>query len=129
MAGTVAKTYRPLDQVNVFPKSMELLIEWVADASAHTVPATLFSDLRGWFITKIITIPGAGAAAPTDLYDITFIDVDGLDILAGALADLSDTVSKEFQVSVPIGYDGFTFTLANNSVDSASGTVRVFLSR
>ena len=130
MAGSsVTKTYRPLDKQNVFPNSMELLIEWVADDTDHSVPYTAFSDLSGWKITKITAIPGDGAEAPTGGYDIIFEDTDGLDILDGALQDLSNSDNQSFTLAVPIGFDGFTFKLSNNAVDSATGKLRVFMDR
>lgn len=111
---------------------------WTADDSDHTVPATALTAanltaIDGWFLYFVETDPGA--TAPTDDYDIELIDENGLDILGGACID-RDTADTERirplagseQLSIPI--DGnFTFTLTNNSVNSAVGICKLYFVR
>ena len=132
MAGSVSQF---LSRLGLNQNSAMLLtIIWTAADNDGTVPATPTSatinpQIEGWWITKVITHPGSGAAAPTDKYDITLVDMDGLDIAAGTLVDRSSTVPEQATMAVQIGTNGFTFTLVNNSVNSATGVVKLFLNR
>lgn len=102
-------------------------LSWTADASAATVPATTISNVDGYVYT-VITNPGS--TAPTDNYDITLTDSDGVDVMGGATLN-RDTANSEQVFSL----DGFlrytkgnlTFTLSNNSVNSATGTVIIHI--
>lgn len=105
----------------------ELLVTWVGADDDGSVPTLAITGHAGWYIMKVVTNPGT--TAPTDNYDITFIDVDGIDIVEGALANRHTTTSQKVTMSELIGYDGFTITIAGNSVHSATGTIRIFLAR
>jgi hypothetical protein len=72
------------------------------------------SRLRG-FIRKIETNPaGTGGTIPTDNYDITLLDADGVDVAAGSLADRDSTTSEVVIPAAPIYIDTeLTFTLAS----------------
>jgi hypothetical protein len=108
-------------------RSAELLLSWVGDDANGTVPTVLMADYESWTISKVISNPGA--VAPTALYDITFVDTDGLDILDGAIINRSATLSEVETMAVQVGADGFTVTIANQLVNSATGIIRVFLNR
>lgn len=113
-------------------------INWTA-ASDGSVTATDFPDdvmwkVGGSYLFLIDTIPGT--TQPTDSYGITITNSDSLDILNGALAGLS---ASEAQRTVPkqdtrqalygpvlTDPDSMKFNIANNSVDSATGTVRLY---
>lgn len=56
-------------------------------------------------ILRAVFAPGAGGVQPTDLYDVTLLDADGFDVLAGKGANRSN-VNKE-QVT-PLTGDGTT---------------------
>ncbi len=129
--GTVTQTMARLGESNFYV----LTVSWTADAAAATVPATALittgvggRGTSGFIITQVITNPGA--VAPTDNYDITLVDADGLDIMGGALVD-RDTANTERAVPAvtnAIIPGTVTFTLANNAVNSATGTVMIYLS-
>jgi hypothetical protein len=117
------------------PNGMEtVLFTWIAN-SGGTVPAT--STLGNWpsynagCISKVNTNPGS--TAPTDNYDITLTDSDGIDLMGGELAN-RDTANSE--VAVPkvdtvfgcvVVTEAFTLNISGNSVDSATGTVTVYI--
>jgi hypothetical protein len=107
--------------------AMELLLSFVGDDATGAVPTLAVTAYPGWWITKVVTNPGT--TAPTTLYDITFVDVDGFDIMEGALADRSATATETETMATQIGVDGFTVTIANQSAASAIGTIRIFLNR
>lgn len=124
-ATVIGKTNPPARIAN----AKELLVTWIADSADGSVPPLTLTDYAGWWITKVITNPGG--TAPTALYDITCLDADGADIFAGELLNRSATVTERLiPLNFPqIGADGFTLAIANNLVNSATGTIRLFLNR
>ncbi len=109
---------------------------WTADAADGSVPATASTWPISGYIVKVITNPGA--TAPTDNYDITLTNSDGIDVVHGALANRDTSTSEEI-VPVPSDnvtiYGGsavagvITLNITNNSVNSATGTVTVIFER
>ena len=63
-------------------------IAWTSSAGG-VVSANSFSIRRGT-ITQVKFVPGSGGAQPSDLYDVTLVDADGLDLLGGLGANLSN---------------------------------------
>jgi hypothetical protein len=113
-------------------KARVVKIAWVADASAGTVPDTVIPNLHG-FLAKAITKPGA--TAPTASYGITFLDPDSVtgDAANAAFAGLSATATAMFWPAAASGGSplyfqpgNYTFHLASNSVNSATGTIWLF---
>ena len=114
-------------------------LTWTADAADHTVPNTAMSAdilavVEGFYIEKVTTNPGA--TAPTDDYDITIEDTDGVDLMGGALLNRDTSTSESAYPIVATGvygavpFDGApTVKWAGNSVNSATGTIKIFLSR
>jgi len=105
---------------------------WTADDSNGSVPATASKSLAG-YIVKVVTDPGA--TAPTDDYDITLTDSDGVDVMGGALADRDTANTEQAVPKIGAAYGGSFFTgaltlnISNNSVNSATGEVKVYISR
>jgi hypothetical protein len=106
-------------------------ISWTADASAATIPTTVIT-LRGYSI-KALTKPGG--TAPTANYDVVFGDpLDStVDALGGALAARSASATEMKQPVLtggvsPVFLAGdYSFAVKNNSVNSATGTVVLYL--
>ena len=126
---TVSWTHYPQHEVSV------LTVSWVAGTGAEvgTVPATALPEFQGW-VFQFITDPGA--TAPTTLYDITLPDVDALDVSGGTLMNRSATVTERAMPLIATSTYGawwinsvLTFTLANNSVSAATGTLRIYIKR
>jgi hypothetical protein len=127
---TVTKSKRQYDGSGKLTRVVK--VHWVADASAATVPNTDITGIHG-FLMKVVTDPGA--TAPTDNYDITLVDKadGGSDCLAGSGVD-RDTANTE--IAYPVGGsrtmpawcqpDTYTFKIANNAVNSASGDVWLY---
>jgi len=111
-----------------------LTFTWTADASNGSVPnaTTSVADslvFKGLYLSYVETNPGA--TAPTDNYDITVLAASGVDLMGGALAN-RDTSNTEiaFPATASRLVDGaLTFTLSNNSVNSAVGTVKLYFTR
>lgn len=138
--GTV--TITPLAVSSFENKDNDLYIitlSWTAGAggvvTAVPLPIPISGLIQGRYIIQVITVPGSAGAAPTALYDITLVDPNGIDIMGGTLADRSATVTEVARpLPDPTKYSGLitgvlTFTLTNNTNASATGTVKLFISR
>lgn len=113
-------------------------ISWVADGSTAAVPSTDLSSymgaFNGWFLFKMDA--DVGSTAPTNLYDVTISNSMG-DITGGALTDLLAAGNQvnlmplsadDYEIMVPVS-SALTFALANNSVNSATGTIKLYFVR
>lgn len=118
MAGTVTLTHYTIGNVR------RINFSCVADAADGSFPATALPAFEGR-ILALHTNPGA--TAPTDNWDITLIDGDGLDRLQGVGANRDTTTSEQVpvvytstSVNPPVSKDEtLTLTFANNAVNSA----------
>lgn len=91
------------------------------DASTGSIPATSSPAIFGW-VFKVVTIPGT--PSPTNLYDITLTDSNGIDVLSGQLADRSSTSPEEVKIG---NYVSGTLTLNINNQSVASAAIRVIV--
>lgn len=105
----------------------------LADAADGSVPATETDQAIYGQILGVTTIPGT--TQPTDDWDLTLKDSDGVDVLGGQGAD-RDTANPE--QAVPIHGSLYapravasklTLGIANNIVHSALITVKVYVLR
>ena len=127
MAGTVTETsspgaaYRkPTDQINRVVVSWTSHTDGTADGTVNGINGT---------ILRVVTNPGA--AAPTDGYDVTLTDEDGIDVLAGLGAD-RDTANSENIVPLDVT-SGLPFVVAGaltlsvtNAGSQKNGTVSIY---
>lgn len=122
-AGTVTQTHQRVGNIR------KAIFTVTADAADASVPATAISVKIEGRLVQLITDPGA--TAPTDNYDITLVDGNGLDVLQGVGAN-RDTTNTEAAAIVFAGTsinpvvdetDTLTLTIANNLVNSATLTV------
>lgn len=75
---------------------------WTSDAAGAVSGTTVHASGE---IVRVVFVPGAGGVQPTDLYDATIEDADGLDVLAGKGANLSNANKSQI---VPLVGDGTT---------------------
>ena len=123
-------------------------ISWTADATDGSVPDTEIiaamksamvtyghpEAVSGW-VERVVTSPGT--PAPTDDYDITLEDPEGVDVLGGAGSN-RDTATSEQVLPLVDGVpapaylaspSSLTLKLSGNSVASAQGKVVIHVSR
>lgn len=81
-------------------------VAWLSDASGN-VSANTF-DMMAGELMQVGYIPDAGGTQPTDLYDATLTDPNGVDILTGTGANLSNATKT---VAVPAVSTYFRRTL------------------
>ena len=118
MAGTITFSHDQSGQVR------RIVATCTADAADGSFPATALPTFEGR-LQHLTTNPGA--TAPTDNYDITLIDGDGLDRLQGLGANRDTANSEEVEIVYTGTADNplveanetLTLTIAGNAVNSA----------
>ena len=113
----------------------KVLVTFTADATDATVPDLNIVGFDNQWLCQIITNPGT--TQPTDNYDI-YLKYDGADLLGGAGVD-RDTANTEIAYPIIDATSGqrscvpvpgtLVFSLANNSVNSATGTLEIHFKR
>lgn len=109
--------------------------EWESDAlGAAAVPSGLPVSGR---IERVVFVPSA-VTAPTAAYDVTLTDSDGIDVLAGEGANLSETTASHICPGLsitdgttlgvtPIVVDGILTLNVTNAGNSKAGRVDVYV--
>jgi hypothetical protein len=99
---------------------------WTSDASGDVNGTTgvMASKITGR-IERVVTDPGS--TAPTTLYDIVLNDENGADVLAGAGANLSATVSVSANLNPPVLVDNTLTLVVSNAGDSKVGQVVLYV--
>jgi len=128
-AGTVTESYGYIGG-NVY----SLTLTWISATDGSLTAHTTSTTIKG-FVFLATTNPDttAGGDGPSDNYDITVTNSDGIDIFGGSLANRDSTASEYaiplFTTGVyytPISTGVLTFTLTNNSVNSAKGKLVLY---
>lgn len=103
-------------------KVRKYVVSWTSDASGD---ATATLPLDG-AIMRVVTNPD-DTAAPTDNYDVTIVDGDGLDLLNSEGLD-RDTLNSEqiFPTNPPFHNGDVTVTIANAG-NTKAGTVTLYV--
>jgi hypothetical protein len=91
--------------------------DWTSDGSGAVTQAINIAGV----ITRVVTDPGA--TAPTDNYDLTFIDEFGLDLFAGQGADRDTANSESFCPGVPLKDGTTTSVIPMSHVGTATLTI------
>jgi hypothetical protein len=124
--GTVTVTttqYAGLGNAN----RVRYVIAWTSTAGG-AVSGNPFSVVRGKLIS-VKFVPNTGITQPTDLYDATLVDVDGIDLLNGAGQNLSHDLGTYVLFNPSIYLDGTsTLDLVIAAAGAAmTGTVYVWV--
>ena len=102
-------------------------IAWTSTAGG-AVSGNAFSTVRGKLIL-VKFMPSLAGTQPDNLYDITIVDTDSVDLLNGAGANLSNAAGAYVTFNPPIYLDG-TSTLdlvIANAGASKTGTVYIWV--
>jgi hypothetical protein len=125
--GTTTVTVASIGDGNI----VKYTVAWVSDASGNVTANTAAMDVvRVGYIQQIKFVPDAAGTQPTDLYDVTLVDANAIDLLAGAGANLSNATSTQVAVTVPVYYDHtgtLEFKVANGG-NAKGGTFIMWLS-
>lgn len=87
MAGTVTTTETTYTNIK------RVKFTWVSSAGGSADGATTASFTGE--ILRVIQVPDGSTTQPTDLYDITVVDADGLDVLFGNGANISNAANSQ----------------------------------
>lgn len=127
MAGTVVLTsHTTVGLVNRF------VLTCTADPADASFPAVTLASLGlGGVEGTILSVESnPGATAPTDNWDLTLVDGDGIDRLVSLGLNFHTTTSQLRPVGVPVSPgETLTWTLAGNSVPLAAIVISVTYSR
>lgn len=94
-------------------------IAWLSDASGVVSVSTV--AVRRGRLAQIKYIPDAGGTQPTDLYDLTCLDANNVDVLAGDGANLSNANSKITVPTAPILLEAGNLVPTNANAGNAKG--------
>jgi len=109
---------------------------FVADSGDGSVDAEVMNakqvaELRhlGYYLWLMVTNPGT--TAPTDDWDITVVDGDGVDMLnsQGTDRDTTNTEIEPLAVPFPVSTESITINISGNSVNSAIIVVHLHFAR
>ena len=116
----------------------KITFAWTSDASG-AVSGTLTGPLQG-VIARVVFIPGTSGVQPTNAYDVTLLDGNGFDVLAGNGANLSNVTTTQVVPACSIT-DGVTPTVTPiyisdtlelqvaNAGNAKSGTLVLYLEK
>lgn len=125
--GTTTVTVASIGDGNI----VKYTIAWVSDASGNVTANTAAMDVvRIGYIHQIKFVPDAAGTQPSDLYDVTLVDANAIDLLAGAGANLSNATSTQVGVVTPLYYDDtgtLEFKVANGG-NAKGGTFIMWIS-
>lgn len=127
MAGTVTQVHNKLGHIKT------VVFTCTADAGAATFPDTAITGSIDGFLVGLFTNPGA--TAPTDNYDITLEDSNGIDVLGGAggnrhttASQMADPVIGTYNHPPVSERETYTLKIANNAVNSAITVITLYYS-
>ena len=103
-------------------------IAWTSSAATGAVSGNAFSTVRGKLL-MVKFMPSLAGTQPDNLYDLTLVDSDSIDLLNGAGANLSNATGLYVTFNPPIYLDG-TSTLdlvIANAGNSKTGTVYIWV--
>lgn len=109
-------------------------IAWVSDASGNVTANTL--AVKRGRLHQVKFIPDAAGTQPSDLYDVTLLDADSVDLLLGLGADRSNAASSivprldgQGGTSGPLcWYEGGTLTpTVANAGNAKGGTLVLYV--
>jgi hypothetical protein len=119
MAGTVTVTEERYGSLK------KIAFAWTSSAGGAADGST--SGAYNGVVERLVTVP-SGSAAPTDDYDLTIVDEDGVDVLMGAGAN-RDAANTEQVLASSLGVvANDTLTVhVTNAGNAKQGTVYLYL--
>lgn len=127
MAGTNTITYQEHRTVK------KITMDWLSNASG-AVSGTA-TKARSGQILRVVFQPDSGGTQPTDQYDVTLLDDDGMDVLAGVGANLSNAANSQVVPVVtdgnngnmaPVAFDGTLELQVANAGNAKGGIVIIY---
>ena len=110
----------------------KLELDWLCDASGNVNGVD--TEAISGEILRVTFTPDGGGTAPTNLYDVTLDDEDGIDVLNGKGANLSNTTTTSIAplygdgttTNRPVAVDGKLTLDVSNAGNAKGGIVAVY---
>lgn len=99
-------------------------IAWVSSALGAVSGTSL--NLKRGSLLRAAFIPDSAGTQPSDQYDVTLPDANGIDALQGAGADLSNSTAAAFELETVVLAGAFTPTIANAG-NAKGGTIELVI--
>lgn len=113
---------------------LTLQIDWTSNAAgavtqtnAEAITAEV-PKLRG-LLLRVIVIPDSGGTQPDDLFDMTLLDANGIDMLAGNGANLSNSQNTAITINQTPFYSEVLRPQITGAGDSNGGAVLMYYQR
>jgi hypothetical protein len=121
MAGTLTYDSQVIDLPG--DDSMTVVRAWFTSHTDGSVSG-IGLPLPPGRLSTLKVVPASGGTQPTNLFDLTLVDGDGLDVLGGRGADLSNAAPTLLQFDPPMPFPGghLSPTVANAG-SGKSGTL------
>ncbi len=127
MAGSIAITKSATRTV------AKITLDWLSDSSGDV--SGVFAEGVSGEILRVTFIPDGRGTAPTNLYDVTLEDEDGIDVLQTLGANLSSTVTTSIVPFIgdgtvtdkPVAVDGKLELKVSNAGNAKGGIVQLYL--
>jgi len=127
-----------VNSIASYPNRGLIVMEWDVTTAAggtivnDTTSAAITNAIRGYYVVLVVTNPGA--TAPTDDYDLTILDAQGVDIMGGKLADRDETNTEQVvpeinSTAVPRVVDGALTLTCASAGNTKDFEVFVYLKR
>ena len=107
MAGTVTQSDYDDRLGNQLPVQ-RVVLAWVSDGSGNVSGILTTKRILGK-IARVVFVPGTGSLQPSGSYSVTLLDENGIDLLSGQGASLSNSSATEVAPGCPMK-DGTTTT-------------------
>lgn len=138
-AATAGACVQTKAQVTTTSDTRVVTFTCTGNSSDGTFPAIAFSTttlayVKGYFLYQVITDPGS--TAPTDNWDYTITDANGVDVLGGTGANRHTTTTQMNFPLITTGVyytppvvDTWTVNISGNSVASATLVIKMIFIR
>jgi len=125
--GTIVETFQNHRSVR------SLALAWTSSAGGAVSGIPTAEKLSGELL-RVTIVPGTGDAEPSNDYGVTLLDDDGIDVLAGKGANLSNVNASELCPLVgdgtttvqPVAIDGNLTLVVSAAGATKSGTVKIY---
>lgn len=108
------------------PSMSEYRTTWTA--SAGGIVSGINKTFGTGYLVAVRIIPNLGGTQPTNLFDVTLLDSDGLDLLGGYGADCANTGPTQILLDPPVPVNGTSLQVTvNNAGASTTGEVVIIV--
>lgn len=107
----------------------KVMFTWVSTAGGDAGDVTTYAYTGK--VVRLVQIPDAGGTQPTDAYDVTILDGDSVDILAGQGANVSNAGVTQVVTPITLGavVESKLTLVVSNAGNAKGGKTIVYISK